>query len=172
MTDPRQPWQPDQRKLGNWAAMFDRQANETAPSAQPAAQQAEAPAEAEIPAIDPTEYRPWTLQRGAGRPSMMIDFRRFDSKSGLWMGWQLAYPHLIAIDYIGEQLVSLDFGMRQIIIGGSGLGELTRHFQQGTVTTVQEYAQGIWHVKPQGPIVISLRRISNSGDGDGINGHV
>ena len=46
-------------------------------------------------ALDAPEYKPWVLQRGRGRPAMMLHLRRFEPKSGLWCGWQIAYPHLV-----------------------------------------------------------------------------
>ncbi len=94
-------------------------------------------------ALDATEYRPWILQRGRSRPAMMLHLRRYDSKTAQWMGWQVAYSHLAAIEYVGSKLVSLDFGARQFVIEGSGLDELARHLQTGSVLMMQEYAAGL-----------------------------
>jgi hypothetical protein len=95
-------------------------------------------------ALDAPEYKPWVLQRGRGRPAMMLHLRRFEQKSGLWCGWQIAYPHLVAVEYTGDRLLSLDFGTRQFVVEGSGLHELARHLQIGSVLMVQEFARGIW----------------------------
>jgi hypothetical protein len=95
-------------------------------------------------ALDTPEYKPWVLQRGRGRPAMMLHLRRYEPKSGLWCGWQVAYPHLVATEYTGDGFMSLDFGTRQFVIEGSGLHELNRHLQLGSVLMVQEYAKGVW----------------------------
>lgn len=95
-------------------------------------------------AFDAPEYKPWVLQRGRGRPAMMLHLRRYEPKSGLWCGWQIAYPHLVAVEYTGERMLSLDFGTRQFVIEGSGLHELARHLQLGSVLLVQEYTKGVW----------------------------
>jgi hypothetical protein len=95
-------------------------------------------------AFDEAEYKPWVLQRGRSRPAMMLHLRRYEPKSGLWVGWQLAYPHLVAVEYTGDRLLSLDFGTRHFIVEGSGLHELARHLQIGSVLMVQEFAKGVW----------------------------
>lgn len=113
------------------------------------------------PDLDLAEYKPWVLQRGRSRPAMMLHLRRFEPKSGLWMGWQLAYPHLIAAEYIGDRLLSLDFGSRQFIIEGTGLDELAHRLQDGTVLVVQEYDATVWPAH-QGPRISSIRRIEGN----------
>jgi hypothetical protein len=95
-------------------------------------------------ALDAPEYKPWVLQRGRGRPAMMLHLRRFEPKSGLWCGWQIAYPHLVAVEYTGDRMLSLDFGARQFVIEGNGLHELARHLQSGSVLMVQEFTKGVW----------------------------
>lgn len=96
-------------------------------------------------AFDAPEYKPWVLQRGRGRPAMMLHLRRYEPKSGLWCGWQIAYPHLVAVEYTGDRFMSLDFGgTRQFVVEGSGLHELNRHLQLGSVLMLQEYAKGVW----------------------------
>lgn len=95
-------------------------------------------------ALDAPEYKPWVLQRGRGRPAMMLHLRRYEPKSGLWCGWQIAYPHLVAVEYTGDKMLSLDFGTRQFLIEGTGLDELARHLQQGTVLVIQEYSDRVW----------------------------
>lgn len=94
-------------------------------------------------AQDADDYRPWILQRGM-RPVMLLHLRRYEPRSGLWMGWQVSYPHLVAAEYTGDRLLSLDFGSRQFVIEGTGLGELNRHLQTGSVLMVQEYSSTIW----------------------------
>lgn len=109
-------------------------------------------------AIDPTDYRPWVIQRGRSRPAMMLHLRRFEERSGLWMGWALSYPHLAAIEYVGDRMVSLDFGVRHFVIQGDGLGELIGPLQQGAVISLYEYAPTVWSHRPAGPVVLSILR--------------
>jgi hypothetical protein len=108
---------------------------------------------------DATDYRPWILQRGRSSPVMMLHLRRYDPRSRLWQGWQIAYPHLIAADYTGDTLLSLDFGTRQFVIEGRGLDELARHLQTGSVLMVQEYAASQWPTKPQDVMVASIKLV-------------
>jgi hypothetical protein len=108
-------------------------------------------------ALDTQEYRPWILQRG-GRPAMMIDFRHFEPRSGLWSGWALSYPLLIGLHYTGKEMLSLDFGTRHIVLQGDGLDELARHIQQGSVVSVQEWTPEVWSQKPQATIVTAIRQ--------------
>ena len=110
-------------------------------------------------AFDTHEYRPWVVQRGT-RPVMMLHLRRYEPKSGLWMGWQLSYPHLIAVEYVGERMLSLDFGTRQFVIEGTGLSEFARHLQTASVQTVLEYAPDIWISPPLGPVIKSIRSVT------------
>jgi hypothetical protein len=114
------------------------------------------------PDLDTAEYKPWVLQRGRSRPAMMLHLRRYEPKSGLWVGWQLAYPHLIAAEYIGDRMLSLDFGSRQFVIEGTGLDELARRLQDGEVLAVQEYDAEVWPVRQAGPIVAAIRRIEGN----------
>jgi hypothetical protein len=90
---------------------------------------------------------------------MMLELRRYEPRSGLWTGWALAYPHLIALEYTGDRLLSLDFGQRQFVVEGSGLDELARHIQQGAVLAVQEYAASLWATRSGQGLVTALRRI-------------
>jgi hypothetical protein len=110
-------------------------------------------------AHDSSEYQPWVLQRGRSRPAMMLHLRRFEPRSGLWMGWELSYPHLVAAEYTGDKLLSLDFGTRQFMLEGSGLDELARHLQTGGVLLIQEYAMAIWPGRPGGSCVSAIRKI-------------
>lgn len=110
-------------------------------------------------ALDAPEYRPWVLQRGSGRAAMMLHLRRFEPKSGLWIGWQLAYPHLVAVEYTGDRMLSLDFGTRQFMIQGYGLGELAARLQQCSVLMVQEYAQSVWPARGDGGNISSIGKV-------------
>ena len=103
------------------------------------------------PLPDPSSYRPWILQRGRGRPAMFLDLRKFDGRTGEIIGSQVSYPSLMAIDYLGEHLVSLDFGHRHYVIEGSGLGELARRLQQGAVLAI----------RPSRPEAAILARLKN-----------
>lgn len=114
-------------------------------------------------AIDTREYRPWILQRGRAHVAMMLDLRRYEPRSGLWAGWTVAYHQLLAAEYTGDHLLSLDFGGRQFMLEGRGLDELVRHIQQGTVLAVQEFATAVWASRSQGPIISSIRRLGAPG---------
>ena len=92
----------------------------------------------------------------------MLHLRRYEQRSGLWTGWVLPYPSLYAIEYLGDRMVSLDFGSRQFVIEGLKLEELVRHFQRANVLSVQEYAPDVWPTRPSGPIVASIRRVSEA----------
>jgi len=112
--------------------------------------------------VDPSAYQPWTLQRGRSRPSMMIDFRRYEPRSGLWSGWAFAYPHLVGIQYTGSRLLSLDFGSAHVVVEGDGLDQLARYIQQGTVLSVQEFAPMIWPTRPQSGLVSIIRQVGKN----------
>lgn len=110
-------------------------------------------------ALDAPDYKPWVLQRGRSRPAMMLHLRRYEPKSGHWLGWQIAYPHLVAVEYVGVRMLSLDFGGRQFVIEGTGLDELARHLQTGSVLMVQEYATQIWSGAVSGPSIQAIRMV-------------
>ena len=112
---------------------------------------------------DTDEYVPWVLQRGPSRPAMMLHLRRFEPKSGLWNGWEIAYPHLIAVEYIGDKMLSLDFGTRQFMLQGHGLDELVARLQQGTVLMVQEYCNQVWPTRGAGAVVTSITLVGREG---------
>ena len=165
MSGLNRPWEPDPAKLGNnWQALFEQRRSGGSPpptaSAEPAA--TEAFDDVEFPSIDPAEYKPWLLQRGRSRGLMMLALRWFDAKAGLWHGSALAYPSLYAVDSIGSRLVSLDFGLRQFVIEGSGLDELTRQLQQGNVVKIVEFASAIWPAQAEGAIVTGIRRVQEA----------
>lgn len=100
------------------------------------------------------EYRPWILQRG-GRPVTSLHLRRFDPRAGRWQGWVMPYPFLAA-EYVGDGLLSLDFGTRQFMIEGRGLGDaIVAHLHDGTLVSVQEHTSAIWPDTPIGGSLIS-----------------
>jgi len=108
-------------------------------------------------AVDPREYRPWILQRGRSRPAMMLELRRYEPRSGLWQGWIMSYPSLHAVEYMGDRMLSLDFGARQFIVEGRGLAELIPHLQQGSAVAIHEYSSAVWP-EPTGPVIMSIRK--------------
>ena len=140
---------------GNWRDRFE-QGREGRPAPPP-------PTTPEVEddaiAVDTTIYRPWIVQRGRTRPALLLNLRKFDPKSGFLIGWQAAYPHLIAADYVGDQMLSLDFGTRGFVIQGSDLTELVRHLQQGTVLAIQEYSPQLWPQRPHGAIVTAIKKV-------------
>lgn len=157
-------WEPDPRKMGNWRAMFEQPRRDAQPPGSPEPPPAafdDAAMDSGGGDFDPQEYRPWILQRGRSRPSMMLGLRRFDARAGLWQGWGLPYPSLYAVEYMGDRMLNLDFGSRQFVIEGHGLMELARCIKQGTVAVIQEYAAPIWPHQPQGPVVTAIRRIGH-----------
>lgn len=109
-------------------------------------------------ASDLTAYRPWILQRGRGRPAMMLHLRRYEARSGLWTGWAMPYPGLLAVEYVGDRMLSLDFGMRQFIVQGVGLDQLLGPLQQGAVLALHEHSAAVW-AQPTGPCISSIRRV-------------
>lgn len=111
------------------------------------------------PAPDPAAYQPWLLQRGRGRPTMFLDLRRVEGRTGEVTGSLVSYPSLLAVDYIGEHLISLDFGHRHYVIEGSGLGELARRLQQGSVVAIQEFSGRVWSQPGSGPIVTKIEKV-------------
>jgi hypothetical protein len=160
----------DDQNPSNWRGMFEpsrnagRSIGRDGTSAPPPSQ----PEREELPVddgldIDLTDYKPWVLQRGRGRPAMMLHLRQFDTKSGLWIGWQLAYPHLVAVEYVGDKMLSLDFGTRQFMIEGDGLAELARHLQSGSVLMVQEYSDKAWPSRGEGGVIRSIARLAGNG---------
>jgi hypothetical protein len=109
--------------------------------------------------LDIAEYRPWVLQRGRTRPAALLNLRWYDPRAGMWLGCAMAYPQLIAAEYVGERMVSLDFGKRQFVLEGEQLGELIRRIQEGSVIAIQEYAPAVWPQRTAGPVITSLKRV-------------
>ena len=114
--------------------------------------------------LDMAEYQPWVLQRGRARPAALLDLRWYDARASLWLGCAIAYPQLVAAEYIGERMVSLDFGKRQFVLEGEGLSELVHRIQDGSVIAIQEYAPSIWPKRSGGPIVSSIKRVASRAD--------
>lgn len=164
MTDANKPWEPDPKQVGHrWTDMFHeapRHSGQASPSAAATPQTSAAPEGAAEDAHDATTYRPWLVQRGRGRPVVMLELRRFEARSGLWQGWAMPYAGMYAVEHLGDRMVSLDFGARQFVIEGHGLDELAQRIQHGEVMSVQEYAAPIWPVRPSGTVVSSIRRIT------------
>lgn len=146
---------------GNWADTFGggRNGQRSSPASDDQARYE--PDDIEL-APDLSAYRPWTLQRGRSRPTLMLELRRYEPRSGLWSGWQLSYPTLLAAEYTGDRLLSLDFGSRQFVIEGRGLDELARHLQQGNVIAIQEFASALWQRQPDGAVVGAIRKVTAS----------
>lgn len=159
-------WEPDPNKMGNWRAMFEPQRG-AAPgqSASPPPPPDDAPLDDAAASHDLTSYKPWLLQRGRSRPSLMLGLRRFDPRSRLWQGWGLSYPSLQAVEYFGDKMLSLDFGTRQFMLEGHGLDELARRIGEGTVVTILEYAAQVWPERPAGPAITSIKRLEAPMDG-------
>jgi|SRR3954468_7254542 len=137
---------------GNWREMFEDEKGGSPGAAPPVGAE-------EARALDAAEYRPWIVQRGRTQPALLLNLRRYDPRSGLLLGWQASYPYLVAADYVGERMISLDFGTRHFVIEGSGLGELLRHLQQGTVLAIQEYCPQVWPQRPHGPVVTAIKKV-------------
>jgi len=162
-----QGWEPKPQKMGNWRAMFEPDRGVQCPEP-PEAASAEPPREPvvedETPHLDLSVYRPWILQRGRSRPAMMLEFRQYEPRSGLWSGWAVAYPHLVGLEYTGDKMLSLDFGGRHVVIEGVGLDELARHIQQGAVVAIHEHAPSVWPQQPVAAVVTAIRRLNPSAD--------
>lgn len=116
------------------------------------------------PDLDLAEYRPWVLQRGA-RAALMLHLRRFDVRSGMWMAWQVSYPHLIAAEYIGDKMLSLDFGARQFVIEGAGLDKVGRHLQNAAVLSLSEYSDAIWKSRDPALHISGIKQLTAATSG-------
>ncbi|MEQ6335673.1 hypothetical protein [Sphingobium sp. MK2] len=158
-------WEPDPRRVGNWRAMFEQPRRDGEPPG-PAAASAplrEEPADEEGRALDLTEYKPWIIQRARSQPALMLECRKFEPRARIWTGWAMAYHSLYAVEFIGDRMLSLDFGTRQFAIEGHGLDELVRHIQQGTALGVIEYAAELWPGVKASPLVTAIRRVEAPG---------
>lgn len=146
---------------GKWTDMFEQQPGRGAGRSVggPPAPELEEPAELDIRALDQADYKPWVLQRGRGRPTMLLHMRRFEPRSGMWQGWALSYPTLNAVEYVGPRMVALDFGTRHFVIEGDGLDDLVDRLQHGMVTVIQEYNATTWPARPPGPVITAIRRL-------------
>lgn len=141
--------------MSNWQDMFDKRKTEE--QAKPGPEEAGEPEWAPPP--DPAEYRPWLIQRG-GRPAMFIDLRRFEPKTGALIGCLMSYPALIAVDYIGDHMVALDFGVRRFVIEGTGLASLAARLQQGMVLAIQEFSPKLWPASRPAEAVTKIATIT------------
>lgn len=148
------------RDMLNQQGRGARQVGGEPPTAQPAPPRPPAEPEREEPLeLDMAEYRPWILQRGRSRPAALLDLRWYDARASLWLGCAIAYPQLAAVEYIGDRMVSLDFGKRQFVIEGEGLNELVRRIQEGSVIAIQEYSASVWPLRLEGPFVTAIKRM-------------
>jgi hypothetical protein len=115
------------------------------------------------PPPDPAQYQPWLLQRG-GRPTMFLDLRRIEHRTGEFIGTLLSYPHIVAVDYLGGHMLALDYGVRHYVIEGTGLAELSRRLQTGSVVAIQEFSPKVWTSSPSGSVVSKITVLSQSAD--------
>ena len=127
----------------SWTETFGKKAAASVDPRLPDLPHPESDEPAWAPPPDPAEYRPWLMQRG-GRPALFIDLRRFEPKTGMLIGSLMSYPALIAMDYIGDHMLALDFGSRQFVIEGKGLDGLAARLQQGMVLAIQEFSPKVW----------------------------
>jgi hypothetical protein len=74
-------------------------------------------------------------------------------------GSQISYPHLVAVEYTGDTMVSLDFEHchcdqgRRAFTTGAGL-------RMGSVLALLrgKYSARVWPTKPAGPIITTIER--------------
>ncbi|MEJ7928237.1 hypothetical protein WG908_15930 [Sphingobium sp. AN641] len=162
------PWEPDRQLGGNWRSMFEQSRSGGSPppgGSAPAPDAFDDASADDATEIDPQAYRPWILQRGRSRVTAMLGLRWYEPKAGFWSGCGLPYPMLQAVEYVGDRMVSLDYGgTRQFVIEGRGLDALARHIKQGTVLAVVEYAASIWPERPQGMVVTAIKRAKGGED--------
>lgn len=144
----------------SWTDMFDPRGGRPPGCLPPASLPDTEPDDVAL-AIDPNEYQPWVLQRGRSRPAMMLHLRRYEPKSGLWMGWAMSYPSLIAVEYVGDRMVSLDFGTRQFMIQGEGLDQMIDVLQEAHILSIHENSSIIWPVL-SAPYISSIKRLDKS----------
>lgn len=142
-----------------WGDMFTKPATEGAevPSAREEAQD-----DFDLlPGVDPKEYRAFMVQRGRSRQSLFVDLRTIDERSGALKGTMLSYPQLVAVDYVDDHTILLDFGMRHVRIEGERLGELIARLNTGQISVIQAYSEKIWgRTLPVGsPIVRSITHL-------------
>lgn len=154
-------WEPDSRQVGkNWTDMFRDPQRDGPPLGPPTIQPTiEEPPDDESPTLDLAEYKPWILQRARTRPALMLELRRYEPRSGLWSGWAMAYHSLHAVDYVGDRLLTLDFGARQFAVEGHGLDALVQRIQQGTVLGIIEHHAALWPKSKIEAIVTAIRRV-------------
>lgn len=145
--------------MSTWQDMFDKRqvAATEALSTNPAQLASDEPEWAPPP--DPAEYKPWLMQRG-GRPAMFIDLRRFEPRTGSLIGSLMSYPALIAVDYIGDHMLALDFGARQFVLEGAGLDSLAARLQQGMVLAIQEFSPKVWATSVPAQVVRKIATVA------------
>lgn len=141
----------------HWTDMFEQPRQHGRASAPPLTVQS-SDDDQDTPDYDVSIYRPWIVQRGRSRPPMMLEFRRYEPRSGLWSAWAIAYPMLLGLEYTGDCLLSLDFGSQKIVLEGYGLQDLSRQIQNGSVVAIQEYCQDFWNCDRTKPIIRKIKR--------------
>ena len=118
-----------------------------------------------LPGVDPSAYKAFIVQRGRS-VSMFLDLRTFDARSGVLQGTMLSYPQLVAVDYVDDHTILLDFGMRHVRIEGERLAELIQRLHSASVSVIQAWSPKIWGEKePEGAPIV--RRITHLGLGQG-----
>lgn len=145
----------------NWEDLHKRRAG-TAPAEPLAAAKEQAQDEFdELPGVDPKEYHAFIVQRGRSRPSLFLDLRSFDERSGALKGTMLSYPQLLAVDYVDDHTILLDFGMRHVRIEGEGLAELIARLHSGSVSVIQAYSKKVWgpELPKAGPIIHAIHHL-------------
>lgn len=155
--DPRQPWEPNPRAMGNWRAMFEQPRGAGPSPTQPVPN--DLGSEDAVSGVDLREYRPWIVQRARTRPVMMLELRRYDARAGLWRGWAFPYHCVVGIEFIGDRLLSLDLGARQFVIEGRGLDELARHIRLGSAESIVEHADRLWSKPESGGLVTAIKLV-------------
>jgi hypothetical protein len=146
-----------------WGDMFAKQAPD-APESPSIKEEAQDDFDL-LPGVDPKLYRAFIVQRGRSRQGLFLDFRSFDERSGALKGTMLSYPQLVAIDYVDDHTILLDFGMRHVRIEGEQLAELIARLHTGQVSVLQAYSEKIWGPKP--PLGPFIRSITHLGLGQG-----
>ena len=118
-----------------------------------------------LPGVDTNAYKAFIVQRGRS-VSMFLDLRTFDARSGVLQGTMLSYPQLVAVDYVDDHTILLDFGMRHVRIEGERLAELIQRLHSASISVIQAWSPKIWGEKePEGAAIV--RRITHLGLGQG-----
>ncbi|GAB4072275.1 hypothetical protein KHC28_01345 [Ancylobacter sonchi] len=72
----------------------------------------------------------------------------------------LSYPQLVAVDYVDDHTILLDFGMRHVRIDGERLAELIQRLHSASVSVIQAWSPKIWgKIEPEDVLIV--RRITH-----------